>query len=53
MSANYQSAAATWIASFATEAKEAYNGALADCNDYMTAARAAQAAGTTPPDQQR
>ena len=35
------------------EAKEAYNGALADCNDYMTAARAAQAAGTTPPDQQR
>jgi hypothetical protein len=53
LSSSYQGAAATWLSSYATEAKEMYNQALADCNDYMQAARAAQAAGTAPPEQQR
>jgi hypothetical protein len=46
-SAVYQQAASIWLGSYATQAKEAYNEALADCNDYMQAARAAQA-GSAP-----
>jgi hypothetical protein len=53
LSASYQGVAATWLSSYATEAKEMYNQSLADCTDYMQAARAAQAAGTAPPEQQR
>ncbi|HEY7064560.1 MAG TPA: hypothetical protein VII06_24005 [Chloroflexota bacterium] len=47
----YQQAAGGWLAGYAAQAKETYNQALADCNDYMQAARAAQAAGAPPPEQ--
>jgi hypothetical protein len=49
----YQQAAGGYMAAYAAQAKEAYTQALADCTDYMTAARAAQAAGTPLPDPQR
>jgi hypothetical protein len=42
-SAGYQTAVAFWASSYATLAKETYAQALADCKDYMEAARAAQA----------
>src|SRR5579875_1715121 len=47
----YQQAAGGWLAGYAAQAKETYNQALADCNDYMQAARAAQAQGAVSPDQ--
>jgi hypothetical protein len=51
LSATYQTVAATWLGAWAGQAKEMYAQALADCNEYMQAARAAQASDAAPAEQ--